>query len=58
MILKYILRLIQLENNKSFFKHSKNAGAFVKQFDDNIAKATEQIAKAEQELKLLKSVKS
>ena len=47
-----------MENNKSFFKHSKNAGAFVKQFDDNIAKATEQIAKAEQELKLLKSVKS
>lgn len=47
-----------MENNKSFFKYSKNAGDFVKQFDDNIAKATEQIAKAEQELKLLKSVKS
>jgi len=57
-ITKFKDEIATMENNKSFFKHSKNAGAFVKQFDDNIAKATEQIAKAEQELKLLKSVKS
>ena len=57
-IAKFKDEIATMENNKSFFKHSKNAGAFVKQFDDNIAKATEQIAKAEQELKLLKSVKS
>lgn len=57
-IAKFRDEIATMENNKSFFKHSKNAGAFVKQFDDNIAKATEQIAKAEQELKLLKSVKS
>ena len=56
-IAKFKDEIATMENNKSFFKHSKNAGAFVKQFDDNIAKATEQIAKAEQELKLLKSVK-
>ena len=57
-ITKFKDEIATMENNKSFFKHSKNAGAFVKQFDDNITKATEQIAKAEQELKLLKSVKS
>jgi len=57
-ITKFKDEIATMENNKSFFKHSKNAGAFVKKFDDNIAKATEQIAKAEQELKLLKSVKS
>lgn len=57
-IAKFRDEIATMENNKSFFKHSKNAGAFVKQFDDNIAKANEQIAKAEQELKLLKSVKS
>jgi hypothetical protein len=57
-ITKFKDEIATMENNKSFFKHSKNAGAFVKQFDDNIAKATEQIVKAEQELKLLKSVKS
>ncbi|MDA0783067.1 MAG: DUF349 domain-containing protein [Bacteroidetes bacterium] len=57
-ITKFKDEIATMENNKSFFKHSKNAGAFVKQFDDNIAKATVQIAKAEQELKLLKSVKS
>jgi hypothetical protein len=47
-----------MENNKSFFKHSKNAEGFTKQFDDNIAKAKEMIAKAQQELKVLKSVSS
>ena len=57
-IAKFRNEIATMENNKSFFKHSKNAGDFVKQFDDNSAKATEQIAKAEQELKLLKSVKS
>ena len=57
-IAKFNEEIATMENNKSFFKHSKNAGAFVKQFDDNIAKAKEQIAKAEQELKVLKSVKA
>ena len=57
-IAKFNDEIATMENNKSFFKHSKNAGAFVKQFDDNIARAKEQIAKAEQELKVLKSVKA
>lgn len=57
-IAKYNDEIVTMENNKSFFKHSKNAEAFTKQFDDNIAKAKEMITKAQQELKVLKSVKS
>lgn len=57
-IAKFREEISTMENNKSFFKHSKNAEAFLKQFDDNIAKAKENIIKAEQELKLLKSLKS
>ena len=57
-IAKYNDEIVTMENNKSFFKHSKNAEGFTKQFDDNIAKAKEMIAKAQQELKVLKSVSS
>lgn len=57
-IAKYNDEIVTMENNKSFFKHSKNAEGFTKQFDDNIAKAKEMIAKAQQELKMLKSVSS
>lgn len=57
-IAKFTDEISTMENNKSFFKHSKNAEVFTKQFDDNIAKAKEMIAKAQQELKVLKSVKS
>lgn len=57
-IAKYQDEIATMENNKAFFKHSKNAEAVTKQFDDNIAKAKEQIAKAQQELKVLKSVTS
>lgn len=57
-IAKYNDEIATMENNKAFFKHSKNAEAVTKQFDDNIAKAKEMIAKAQQELKVLKSVSS
>jgi len=57
-IAKYNDEISTMENNKAFFKHSKNAEAVTKQFDDNIAKAKEMIAKAQQELKALKSVSS
>ncbi|MBM3937604.1 MAG: DUF349 domain-containing protein, partial [Sphingomonadales bacterium] len=57
-IAKYNDEITTMENNKAFFKHSKNAEAVTKQFDDNIAKAKEMIAKAQQELKVLKSVSS
>lgn len=57
-IAKYQDEIATMENNKAFFKHSKNAEAVTKQFDDNIAKAKAQIAKAQQELKVLKSVTS
>lgn len=57
-IAKYNDEIATMENNKAFFKHSKNAESVTKQFDDNIAKAKEMIAKAQQELKVLKSVSS
>ncbi|MEY3861417.1 MAG: hypothetical protein RIS50_1698 [Bacteroidota bacterium] len=57
-IAKYNDEIATMENNKAFFKHSKNAEAVTKQFDDNIAKAKDMIAKAQQELKMLKSVSS
>jgi len=57
-IAKFTDEIATMENNKAFFKHSKIAEVFTKQFDDNIAKAKEMIAKAQQELKVLKSVKS
>lgn len=57
-IAKYNDEIATMENNKAFFKHSKNAETVTKQFDDNIAKAKEMIAKAQQELKVLKSVSS
>jgi hypothetical protein len=47
-----------IENNKSFFAHSKNAGDVLKQFDANIAKAAAQITKLEKELKVIRSFKS
>lgn len=47
-----------IENNKNFFAHSKNAEAVLKQFDDNIEKAKQQIAKLEKELKVLRSIKN
>lgn len=57
-ITKYNEEILTMENNKSFFKHSKNAEGIIKQFDDTILKAKEMIVKAQQELKVLKSVKS
>ncbi len=45
-----------LENNKSFFQHSKNAGAVMKQFEEKIAKAKEQIDRLKAEQKMLKSM--
>lgn len=57
-IAKYNDEIATMENNKAFFKHSKNAEAVTKQFDDNIAKAKDMIVKAQQELKMLKSVSS
>lgn len=45
-----------LENNKSFFQLSKNAAAVLKQFDEKIAKAHEQIARLKEEQKVLHSL--
>ncbi len=45
-----------LENNKSFFQHSKNAGAVMKQFDEKISKAKEQIDRLKAEQKMLKNM--
>jgi hypothetical protein len=49
--------LATLENNMNFFRHSKNAGDVMKQFESNIAKAKEQIERYEKELKLIRSLK-
>jgi len=45
-----------LENNKNFFQFSKNASAVMKQFEEKIAKANEQIERLKAEQKLLKSM--
>ncbi len=47
--------ILTMESNKSFFKHSKNTEAVTIQIDESISKVRAEIAKAEQELKLLKS---
>lgn len=47
-----------IENNKNFFAHSKNATEVLKQFDANIEKTRQQIAKLEKELKVLRSIKN
>lgn len=47
-----------IENNKSFFAHSKNAEAVLKQFDDNIRKIKLQIEKLQKELKVIRSFKN
>lgn len=49
--------LATLENNMNFFKYSKNAGEVIKQFETNISKAKEQIAKYEKELNMIRSLK-
>lgn len=47
-----------IENNKSFFTHSKNATDILKQFDSNIQKANAQIEKLEKELKVIRAFKN
>ncbi|MBL7812288.1 MAG: DUF349 domain-containing protein [Bacteroidetes bacterium] len=47
-----------LENNMSFFANSKNAGPVLKQFEANIKKAQEQIARLEKELKVIRGLKN
>lgn len=49
--------LATIENNKSFFAMSKNAEAVLKQFDSNIYKLKEQIARLEKELAVIRSTK-
>jgi hypothetical protein len=49
--------LATLENNMTIFRHSKNAGDVMKQFEANIAKAKEQIERYEKELKMIRSLK-
>lgn len=49
--------LATLENNKSFFALSKNAEAVLKQFDSNIQKLQEQIARLEKELSVIRNTK-
>ncbi len=49
--------LATIENNKSFFAMSKNAEAVLKQFDSNIHKLKEQIARLEKELAVIRSTK-
>lgn len=57
-IQKFQDEVATIENNKSFFAHSKNATEVLKQFDSNIEKAKQQIAKLEKELKVLRGFKN
>lgn len=49
--------LATIENNKSFFAMSKNAEAVLKQFDSNIQKLKEQIARLEKEITVIRNTK-